>query len=328
MRFNPYSLMILVTAFLLAGCDATPSPQPGQPPVEQAPTLLAAIPSLPTVAATPTRLPVFDPQDCIDAACMMEGHFILENPIPVGANQSVTAVYRFGSTLEGEREIHHGVEFNNPSGTPVLAAADGKVAFAGKDAETNFGLNTNFYGNLVIIEHHLTSIPQATFTLYAHLSEVGVQTGEEVKAGQQIGEVGRSGSALGSHLHFEVRLGENSYMTAVNPELWLILTPDMASPTHGALAGTFLNAAGEPVRVTNIRLESSPIREGPPENYYALSTYYDDSLAGDPILRENFVISELPPGWYRLATIANGIYISEWMEVKAGKLTFLAIPLP
>ena len=81
---------------------------------------------------TPTLLPTLDIQTCIEQACILDGHFLLQNPIPADANQSVTGNYRFGSTLEGEREIHHGVEFSNPSGTPVLAAADGVVVFAGE----------------------------------------------------------------------------------------------------------------------------------------------------------------------------------------------------
>ncbi len=225
--------------------------------------------------------------------------------------------------MEGEREIHHGVEFSNPSGTPVLAAADGVVVYAGNDAGTNFGMNTNFYGNLIVLEHHLTGIDQSLFTLYAHLSEVRVTTGDEVTTGQQIGSVGRTGSAQGSHLHFEVRLGENAYQAAVNPELWLALSPYGTSSTNGALAGIFQGAEGKVMRVTNIRLEYSPTQGGSLEDRFTLSTYYDGSLSSDPTYHENFVISSLTPGWYRFVTLAYGTYVSKWVEVESGKLTFL-----
>jgi hypothetical protein len=314
-------------AFLLVGCAAIPAVESGQPG-EPGATLLAAIPSQSPVTPTPTPQPTLEIQTCIELPCILDGHFILQLPVPDSANQTVTGSYRFGSTMEGEREIHHGVEFSNPSGTPVLAAADGVVVYAGNDAGTNFGLNTNFYGNLIILEHHLTGVDQALFTLYAHLSEVFVTTGDEASAGQQIGSVGSTGSAQGSHLHFEVRLRENTYQAAVNPELWLALTPNETLPAKGALAGVFQNTEGKVMRVTNIRLEYSPIQGGSVEDRFTLSTYYDESLSGDPTYHENFVISSLMPGWYRFVTVAYGTYVSTWVQVEPGKLTFISIPLP
>jgi hypothetical protein len=319
-------------AILLTGCAGMPASREGGPilPTEST-TTAATVQVVPTSAAltpNPTSLPAFDLQSCIELACLADGHFILLNPIPASANQAVTGIYRFGSTLEGEREIHHGVEFNNPSGTPVLAVAEGEVLFAGNDAEVIFGLNPNFYGNLVILEHHLPGIESALYTLYAHLSAISVETGDEVSPSQQVGNVGRTGSAQGSHLHFEVRLGENTYDAAVNPELWLTLTPGYEATRYGALAGVFQDIEGKPVRITDIRLEYSQVENGAIEDRLALSTYYDDSLSSDPVFHENFAISSLIPGWYRVTAIASGKYISLWVPVESGKLTFLAIPLP
>jgi hypothetical protein len=316
------SLAILVVIAIQAGCTLA---QPIQDLYSSTPVETPQ--AIPTLTVTPMPLPTIEPQTC-GQICVMDGHFLLQNPIPPGANQSITGNYRFGSTLEGEREIHHGVEFNNPSGTPVLAAAEGEVVFAGNDAETTFGLNPHFYGNLVILSHHLPGIDQPVFTLYAHLSEVLVITGDAVTGGQQIGKVGRSGSAQGSHLHFEVRLNENTYAAAVNPELWLTLTPGTQAISYGALAGVFLDDQGEAMRVTSIRLEYSPVEGGNVEDYFSLSTYYDDSLTVDPVFHENFVISGLTPGWYRVTSIAYGSYISKWVPVESGKMTFLTITLP
>ena len=298
MRPTLCRVAFIVLAILLAGCEAYPAVETGQP-AEPGATLLAAIPTQGAVTPTPTPQPTFEIQTCVEQPCILDGHFILQNPVPESVNQSITGSYRFGSTMEGEREIHHGVEFNNPSGTPVLAAADGMVVFAGNDAGTNFGMNTNFYGNLIILEHHLAGYNLALFTLYAHLSEVLVATGDIVTAGQQIGGVGRTGSAQGAHLHFEVRLGENTYQAAVNPELWLALTTFDTSSDKGALAGVFQNSEGNAMRVTNIRLEYSPIQGGSVEDRFTLSTYYDESLSSDPTYHENFAISRLTPGWYR-----------------------------
>jgi hypothetical protein len=323
MRSTFIGFIIITITASLVGCAAA------QPfPVVDATEPAVSPRADPTPSLTSGPIPTIDPQTCDEQTCVFEGHFLLENPIPSGANQTITRNYPFGSTLEGEREIHHGVEFDNPFGTPVLAAADGTVVFAGVDVETDFGLNTNFYGKLVIVEHRLTGIAQPVYTLYAHLSEVSVLGGDAVKAGMQIGKVGRTGAAQGSHLHFEVRLGRNTYAAAVNPELWLTLTPEDASGARGALAGVFLDPEGERVCVTNIQLEYSSQPGGAPENHLATATYYNDSLAWDPLYNENFVISQLTPGWYRLVAIARGAYLSKWVQVEPGKLIFLYIPLP
>ena len=107
-----------------------------------------------------------------------------------------------------------------------------------------------FYGNLVVIKHELSrqetsawpAFPTPVFTLYAHLSQISVEPGEVVSRGQQIGLVGMTGSALGNHLHFEVRLGENTYQAVSNPELWL--APGLAEngQQKGIIAGRVISA--------------------------------------------------------------------------------------
>ncbi len=96
---------------------------------------------------------------------------------------------------DGERagSIHAGLDLAAPEGSPVLAAADGRVAFAGSWLVT---------GNTIVLEH----LP-GVFSLYYHLSELGVKQDELVKGGSEIGKVGMSGLATGPHLHWEVRVG-------------------------------------------------------------------------------------------------------------------------
>ena len=74
------------------------------------------------------------------------------------------------------------------------------MIFAGLDSKPVYSPWSNYYGNLVVIEH-----PGGLYTLYAHLSKILVEQGQTVAAGDQIGEVGQTGVAIGSHLHFEVR---------------------------------------------------------------------------------------------------------------------------
>jgi murein DD-endopeptidase MepM/ murein hydrolase activator NlpD len=101
---------------------------------------------------------------------------------------------RFGlrvHPLFGRRHFHTGVDIAAPRGTPVRAAADGTVLFAGWYGG---------YGRLIVIDHG-----QGLSTLYGHLSAILVGTGVRVTRNQVIGRVGSTGYATGPHLHYEVR---------------------------------------------------------------------------------------------------------------------------
>lgn len=105
---------------------------------------------------------------------------------------------------------HSGVDFGAEAGTPVVAAASGRVVFAGP---------LPVRGNVVYIDHGL-----GVFTGYDHLSRITVQPGQEVRAGDPIGAVGATGLVTGPHLHWEVAVG--GYF--VNGLLWL--SPEERSP--------------------------------------------------------------------------------------------------
>ncbi|HSM04940.1 MAG TPA: M23 family metallopeptidase [Longimicrobiales bacterium] len=87
-------------------------------------------------------------------------------------------------------EIHRGVDIYVASGTPVRAMAGGRIRFAGVQGD---------YGNVIWIDHG-----GSVLSVYAHLAELSVRTGEGVAPGQVIGRSGASGNASGPHLHFEV----------------------------------------------------------------------------------------------------------------------------
>jgi lipoprotein NlpD len=95
------------------------------------------------------------------------------------------------NTSNGSR--HDGIDIKAPEGTPVKAAAPGTVIYSD---DTIRG-----YGNMIIIRH-----ADGIVTVYAHNSENLVKKGQDVKQGQVISKVGRTGYATTSHLHFEIRV--------------------------------------------------------------------------------------------------------------------------
>ena len=109
----------------------------------------------------------------------------------------------------GAGAMHAGLDFKGPIGTPILAAADGRVTYAGWQGG---------YGNTIEITH-----ANGLVTRYAHLSGFTVPFGREVKRGVQIGRMGSTGRSTGSHLHFEVRING----AAINPKKFLEANPDV-----------------------------------------------------------------------------------------------------
>lgn len=97
--------------------------------------------------------------------------------------------------------FNDGINIAAPLGTPVVAAAEGKVIYIGENIEG--------YGNLVIIKHE-----NDYMTAYAHLKDVVVERGAKVKRGESIGTIGQSGNISQSQLHFSIRKGRKT----INPE--------------------------------------------------------------------------------------------------------------
>ena len=111
--------------------------------------------------------------------------------------------------FNGRGAMHAGLDFKGAHGSPIRAAAAGRIAFVGRKGG---------YGNAVEIDHG-----HGIMTRYAHLSGFDVRIGQTVTPGQHIARMGSTGRSTGTHLHFEVRVGG----TAVNPRRFLEANPDV-----------------------------------------------------------------------------------------------------
>lgn len=141
--------------------------------------------------------------------------------VPAAGNRISSSFGYRSDPFRGSPAFHAGLDFRGPTGTPIYAAARGKVAFVGRRGG---------YGNCVEIDHG-----NGLRTRYAHMSAFHARVGQPVEAGQAIGEVGSTGRSTGPHLHFEVRL----HGRAINPRPFLEAAPHVLEkaridrPAHG-----------------------------------------------------------------------------------------------
>jgi murein DD-endopeptidase MepM/ murein hydrolase activator NlpD len=114
-------------------------------------------------------------------------------PLPAGSYTPTSPFgYRRHPILHDWR-LHTGQDLGAPMGTPIYAAAAGRVTVAGLNGTA---------GNQVILDHSA-----GVQSVYDHMSVIGARVGAQVRAGQILGRVGSTGRSTGAHLHFEIRLG-------------------------------------------------------------------------------------------------------------------------
>ncbi|MGB3805980.1 MAG: M23 family metallopeptidase [Erythrobacter sp.] len=129
----------------------------------------------------------------------------------------ITSRYGFRSDpFNGRGAMHNGIDFKGKTGSPIYAAASGRVTFAGRRGG---------YGKTVEVSHG-----NGMMTRYAHLSRIDVRRGDSLSGGDVLGGLGSTGRSTGPHLHFEVRINGR----AVNPRPFLETAPHVLEEVRGS----------------------------------------------------------------------------------------------
>lgn len=308
------------------------SPTPGQ--TRGAPTQVVAAPAqetsptapapLPTPAEDPLRL-VFPEAELPPVSIWRPAlypipweptpmdHFYFARPIAADEVNWPLDEYRYGGVFFAN-VVHTGVDIPAPPGTPVLAAGDGKVVWAGWGLYRGvFGDTTDPYGQAVVIQHDFGYRGKRLFTVYGHLQEIHVRRGNVVKTGDQIGLVGSTGKTTGPHLHLEIRWGEMNFFYTFNPELWLV--PPQG---WGVLVMRVMRTDGHvayyhPLKVTSINTGQ----------VWKAHSYADGAVNTDWYYQENLVLGDLPTGRYKIETSYSGKLYTLEFEINPGRVRYL-----
>jgi murein DD-endopeptidase MepM/ murein hydrolase activator NlpD len=246
----------------------------------------------------------------------------LARPIASRDNNYIDQTYRYGSTMGGNFQQHQGVEFNNPDGTPVLAAGPGTVAYAGR-AEA---------GALTVSIRHDTTVTRdgisyRLYSTYYHNSSLDVKVGDRVSTGQRISRVGNTGRATNDHLHLELAASPTDSMGAIvdstqrfppyttNAELWV-----RPLPGTGIVAGQVVGSDGKPVPQARIYGLVKPL---PTETPFSFAETYGDRGHPHPLYREHFAVGDVPAGRYVVGTEIEGKRVLREVVVAPGKVTWV-----
>jgi murein DD-endopeptidase MepM/ murein hydrolase activator NlpD len=171
------------------------------------------------------------------------------------------------------------------------------------------------YGLAVAIRHDFGYHDQQLYTIYAHMEEIDVAVGQWVNTGTDIGKVGSTGNATGPHLHFEVRLGDNSFYATRNPVLWMV--PPQG---YGVLAGRVMENFGSTLK--NYLVSVKNISTG---KKWVVYTYASDAtIHSDAYYNENVALGDLPAGVYELNIIYAGLNYPVHIQILPGQVTYFA----
>lgn len=279
----------------------SPSPQPFQF-------------SLPTPGAEPIsswRPPLYP----VPWAIAPYDHFFFTRPIAADQVNWPIADYRYGGVFFGRDIVHTGVDISAPEGTPIMAAGAGTIVWTGWGLFTETpGNQSDPYGLAVAIRHDFGYNDQQLYTIYAHMSLMNVIKGQHVETGDVIGFVGTTGASTGPHVHFEVRLPNNSFFYTYNPELWI------APPQGwGVLAGRLMDSKGELIQQVEVKV--NPEQEG--RNFTVRTYGKNGAVNPDPYYNENFVLGDLPAGIYKVSFEYEDELVQTWVEIFPGQISYV-----
>jgi murein DD-endopeptidase MepM/ murein hydrolase activator NlpD len=243
-------------------------------------------------------------------------HPYFGRPIGLADQPFIDQTARYGETEPG-------VAFVEPQGTPVLAIGSGVVVHAGPSDQNG----------LVVAIRHDTSVTadgggrrMVLFSTYAHNARVLVAVGQRVARGQPIARVGDTGRTTHVQVELEVHAAPADEVRAVleasrfpayaaNPELWIDPLPGT-----GVVAGRVLDASGNPVSGARVY---GLVKPEPQETPFSYAKTYGEPAHADPILHENFAVSDVPAGEYDVGVTIGGARVIRHVVVQAGKLTWV-----
>ncbi len=244
-------------------------------------------------------------------------HFYFARPIGADQVNWPLADYRYGGIFFPPY-VHTGVDIDAPFGTPILAAGPGTVIWSDWGLFSGVaGDHTDSYGQAVVIRMGFGFDNKQLYTVYAHMSKLIAVVGQHVETGDVIGLVGATGHVTGPHVHFEVRLGQNSFFYTYNPELWMV-PPEGWGVLVGRLADTSDNTLQQlEVYVTDTTTNVTRM----------VKTYGPGPVNHDPYYDENMVLSDLPAGLYKVTFSYKGENDNarteqDWMTIYAGQVTY------
>jgi murein DD-endopeptidase MepM/ murein hydrolase activator NlpD len=249
-------------------------------------------------------------------------HYWFARPVDSNATNYGLFSYSFGSDgpqQDSPWRVHHGIDMPNPIGQTVRSAGSGTVIWAadGLRTEGEIFQSSPSYGNVVVIQHDFGYRGQALYTLYAHLSAVLVSAGQYVNMGDAIGLVGNTGRVSGPHVHFEVRMGKNTYGTTFNPLLWMV-----SYVGSGVVAGRVTNERGDLLQDQTVTVIDR--RNGLVVQSTTSYLYLDNGsdVQSDPLWQENFVLGDIPVGRYEIVANIDGQRVSKIVDVAEGMTSF------
>jgi murein DD-endopeptidase MepM/ murein hydrolase activator NlpD len=292
-------------------------PLPTEPAMDTAPHIKSTIAPFRFVLPTPGAEPISGwrpPLYPVPWAVSAYDHFYFARPIAADNVNWPLAEYRYGGVFFAPNIVHTGVDIDATEGTPILAAGPGTVVSADWGLFSEIPGNvTDPYGMAVVVRHDFGYKGQTLYTVYAHMSEIIGIVGQHVETGDVLGLVGDTGATTGPHLHFEVRMGDNTFFKTYNPELW------MAPPQGwGVLVGRLTDDKGNllyqfPVDVRPMPSEV-PLRK--------VITYAEGPVNADDYYRENLVLSDLPAGLYKIAFEFEEKRYQFWLDIYPGQVTY------